>query len=371
MGGMENGLVNLINHLDGYRHAVIALTEVDPTFAARIQRPDVSLHGLNKPPGQTAKIFPALARLLRQLRPAIVHTRNIGTLECQVVAAWCGVPGRVHGEHGWDTRDPGGSNTVYVWQRRLCRPFVHRFIALSAEIEHYLTQRVGVSGQAVTRICNGVDTRKFAPRAAGPRPWPLDAQTSGATAENPLPTDHPDAVWFGWAGRMDPIKDPVLLAQAFALIAPARPHLRLAMIGHGPLADQVRAVLNAAGVLDRCWLPGARSDVPQCLRCLDVLVMPSRAEGISNVILEGLASGLPVVATRVGGNPELVDDHVSGHLVPSQDAQALADAMAQLADQPPWRHQAAQAARDAAVQRFSLDAMVTSYDKVYRRVMRA
>ena len=95
-GGLENGVVNLINHLPAYayRHAVVALTEVVPGFTQRIRRNDVSFVSLHKPPGHGAKIYPQLTQVIRQLRPDVVHTRNLAALECQVPAWWCRVPVR-------------------------------------------------------------------------------------------------------------------------------------------------------------------------------------------------------------------------------------------------------------------------------------
>jgi len=108
-GGLENGVVNLINRMpaERYRHAVIALTEIT-AFSRRIERRDVQLIALDKPPGQGLWMYPRLRGLLRELRPAIVHTRNLGALEMALPAAWAGVPVRIHGEHGWDIEDPAG-----------------------------------------------------------------------------------------------------------------------------------------------------------------------------------------------------------------------------------------------------------------------
>ena len=109
IGGLENGVVNLINRLpeDRYRHAVVALTEVTD-FRRRIVRDDVEFIALAKPPGQGIREWPALHRLFRQLRPSIVHTRNIAALEASLPALMAGVPVRIHGEHGWDSADPDG-----------------------------------------------------------------------------------------------------------------------------------------------------------------------------------------------------------------------------------------------------------------------
>jgi len=172
IGGLENGLVNIINNLpeDSYRHAIICLAD-STEFSQRIKRQDVIVHQLHKRPGQDWASFYAVYRLLKQWQPAIVHTRNLAAIEYQICALLAGVPYRVHGEHGWDVFDPDGSNVKYQWLRRGLGLIIHRFIPLSQYLQNYLLNRVGISSDKITRICNGVDTKTFYPRA-GSRPIP-------------------------------------------------------------------------------------------------------------------------------------------------------------------------------------------------------
>lgn len=367
-GGLENGVVNLINHLpaERFRHAVVALTEVAPAFAARIRQPGVEFVSLHKPPGHGVKLYPKLARLFRQLRPAIVHTRNLAALECQVPAWWAGVPGRVHGEHGRDVEDLDGSSRRHQRIRRLYSPFVHRYVALSQDLQGYLVQRVGIAPQRIAQIYNGVDTVRFAPPARGadglrPRP-PI--------AGCPFTAEH----WqVGTVGRMQTVKDQVLLARAFVralALAPAlRARLRLVLVGEGPLRAQCQAILAEGGAADLAWLPGERSDVPDVMRGLDLFALPSQAEGISNTILEAMACACPVLATRVGGNAELVQPGVTGELVPPGDVEAMAQALVAVAGDPARAARLGQAGRARVEERFSLQAMVGAYQRLYESVL--
>ena len=120
VGGLENGVVNLINRLpaQSWRHAVLSLTDIDPGFAARVEREDVKYIALGKGPGHAFALYPKLFRLLRELRPAIVHTRNLAALEASVPAWAAAVPTRVHGEHGRDVGDLDGSSIRYQWVRQ-------------------------------------------------------------------------------------------------------------------------------------------------------------------------------------------------------------------------------------------------------------
>ena len=299
-GGLENGIVNLINHMpeSAYRHAVISLTEITE-FRQRIQRPDVTFFALNKAPGHVLWIYPQLLRLFRQLRPAVVHTRNLAALEAQVPAWLAGVPARIHGEHGRDVGDFDGTNKKYQWIRRIYSPFVKHYIALSRDLADYLTHPVGISSKRVTQIYNGVDAQRFHPVE----------QRQAITGS---PFNAPDYWIVGTVGRMQTVKDQTNLAKAFVQaiqLAPELRHrLRLIMVGDGPLRAESQAILDAAGMANLAWLPGERRDIPEIMRGLDCFVLPSIAEGVSNTILEAMATGLPVIATAVGGNTELVDD---------------------------------------------------------------
>src|SRR6266481_5350266 len=159
VGGVENGLVNLINHMpvERYRHAIVCITDYSD-FRLRIRRSDVECYALHKPPGKVPGFYVKVWRLLRRLRPQIVHTRNLTTLATQVPAMLAGVPVRIHGEHGRDMVDLDGSNVRYQRVRRLMRPFVHQYIALSRDLEGYLGDRIGVPPERLAQIYNGVDT---------------------------------------------------------------------------------------------------------------------------------------------------------------------------------------------------------------------
>jgi sugar transferase (PEP-CTERM/EpsH1 system associated) len=264
---------------------------------------------------------------------------------------------RVHGEHGRDVDDLDGNSRKHQWLRRLYRPFVSRYVALSSELSRYLVDNVGVPRYRVTLLCNGVDAQRFHPAPGGRAPIP------GCPFTDPT-------LWVvGTVGRMQGVKDQVGLARAFVRaleLEPAlRNRLRLVMVGDGPLRAQSLAVLDVAGMSDLAWLPGARDDVPQVMRGLDCFVLPSLAEGISNTILEAMASGLPVLATDVGGNAELVTAGQTGELVPAGDPTALAQHLVVLAGDPLRAAALGRAGRVEVERRFSLQAMVAGYRALY------
>ena len=362
VGGLENGLVNLINRIpvERFRHAIICLTDYS-AFRERLQRGDVPVFALNKPPGNSPVLHLKLWRLLMQLRPDIVHTRNLGALEGTLPAALAGVPVRIHGEHGRDIDDLDGRNTRRQIMRRLFKPFVHHYIAVSRDLKCYLEQRVGVLPSRIAQVYNGVDSERFHP-AAGRRedvPCPGFARAG-------------DFV-IGTVGRMQDVKDQVTLARAFVRLTRGIPgaeqRLRLVMIGDGPLRERVRVLLADAGVEQFAWLPGERDDVPRIMRSFDLFVLPSLAEGISNTILEAMASGLPVLATAVGGNPELVEPGVTGTLVPRNDAESMARAMRAYMESAELCRRQGSEARSTIERRFGMEAMVGAYMTIYDKLL--
>jgi sugar transferase (PEP-CTERM/EpsH1 system associated) len=326
-------------------------------FQGRVRSPDVRFIGLGKPPGHAVPLYPRILRLLRELRPDVAHTCNLAGLELAPLAWLAGVPLRVHAEHGWDVHDLDGSSTRYRRVRRLYRPFVSHYVAVSRDLHDYLGRAVGVPSARRSLVTNGVDTQRFRPR---PR---------GAAAPAGFPFE-PGRHWIvGTVGRMQAVKNQPLLARAFVRLLAEHPEAadraRLVMLGDGPLMAEVRAVLEAAGQLHRAWLPGARDDVAALMPLLDCFVLPSHAEGTSCTLQEAMACGLPAVATAVGGTPDLVAAGRTGWLVPPADEAALAEALGQAWADPVRAAAMGAAARAEAERRFALPVMVRTYARLF------
>ena len=363
MGGMENGLVNLINRLPAakFRHAIACIEDVSD-FRRRLRRDDVQIVSLNRSRVGLWTMRRDIFRLCSRLKPTIVHSRNLSGLDALLPARIAGVPHCVHGEHGWDVHDPGGTSLKPAVIRRLHRPLIDRYITVSKELARYLTARVGVAPERITQIYNGVDTERFTPAAHAP--------------SGPLPASFatPDAIVIGTVGRLQPVKDQATLVRAFAELVRARrdlaPRLRLAIVGAGPLRDALVALVKTLDIEASTWMPGPLDDIPAVLRAFDVFVLPSLAEGISNTILEAMASGLPVIAAAVGGNVEIVEEGRFGALFPSGDVATLTRLLGRYADDASLRETHAREARRAAVDRFALHAMVEQYEAVYDALCR-
>lgn len=356
VGGTENGVVNLIRALEGeVRHTVVSMTGPGP-LAARLPD-DVELHCLGKRPGLDLGSVVRLSRLLRRLRPDVVHSRNWGAFDAILAARLARVPVVIHGEHGREADDPEGLSRRRNRLRRLAAPFVDRFVTVSFDLRRWLIHVVGIPERRVVTILNGVDTTRFCD----------DGRETGRQALGLVG----DAVVLGTVGRLDPVKDQQGLLEAFARLARTDGRAVLVVLGDGPCREALEARARRPDLAGRVRLLGERDDVPTLLRGFDIFVLPSIAEGISNTILEAMATGLPVVATRTGGNPELVEDGVTGTLVPVGRPAALADALRAYAADPHLRALHGKAGRQRAVEEFALERMVRRYRDLYHALATA
>lgn len=350
IGGLENGLVNLINWMpaERYRHVIICLTD-HSDFRDRIRREGVEIYSLNKKPGQDFLVHVRLWKLLRRLRPQILHTRNIGTMEYVLTAFLAGVPVRVHGEHGWQTNDISGQRLHYRVLRRVLQPLITRVVCVSKDIQSWMIEKLSYPARKVRQVYSGVDTSRFRPIST--------------TRPAPVPEN---AFVIGLVARLDPIKDPLTLVAAFSRLEAAGPREPyLVVIGDGPLYEELSQNVESAELSDRVYMPGARDDVPRLMQAMDLFVLPSLNEGISNTILEAMASGLPVLATRVGGNSELVEEGKTGTLFSPGNVVELTSLMARYLQDPEMCRRQGRAARQRAESCFSPRSMVQGYLDVY------
>jgi sugar transferase (PEP-CTERM/EpsH1 system associated) len=354
IGGLETLLVDAINRMPAhqYRHAVICLTDYTE-FAQRITRPGVELYALHKPPGLELGTHKRLFKLLRTMRPDVLHTYNLGTIEYHATALLAGVPVRVHAEHGRDASDPHGVNRKHNLLRRLLVPAIDRYVPVSRDLARWLRGTVGIPQSKIELIDNGVDTERFRPATeAADEAW-----------------NAPNAFVIGSVGRLQDVKDQATLIDAFARLASMLPEqrdrLRLVLVGDGPLRARLAQQIADAGLQDCAWLPGARSDVAPVMRSFSLFALSSIAEGTPVTMLEAMASGLPVVSTAVGGIPDLVQDGASGALVPPGDPQRLAEALATYVLDAERTRSHGTAGRARIEQQYSVSAMLAHYVALY------
>lgn len=360
-GGLENGVVNIINNLPKgkYQHSIICVTDHDVDFFNRIKISGIAIYNLNKPAGKGIKWLWHCFKLLKQLNPDICHTRNLSALEAQVPAFFAGIKYRIHGEHGWDISDVGGTNVKYQKLRRFFKPFIHQYIALSCEAKQYLIDKIKVNKIKINHICNGVDIVKFSPN-------------NGCVIENESFIGKNDIV-FGTVGRLAEIKNQTFLVNAFIQLVQNnlsyKDQLKLIIVGDGVLLPSLKALISAAELYENVWFTGNRDDVNVLMNRMNVFVLPSLAEGVSNTLLEAMASGLPCIATNVGGNADLIcAEHKNSHIINVNDIVALTMAMQRYINDSETMSQDSQLVRLHCENNFSIDAMVGKYNDLYQLV---
>lgn len=344
-GGLENGVVNIANRLprDRFRSSVCCLQQ-SGDFSQRLA-PDVDLRAFGLQRGNDPLLPFRLARHLRASAVDIVHTRNPEALLYGYPAARLAGARIVHSEHGRTFPE----KTLRRW---VLSSFVRRTeaaFAVSRTLKDDLVRYLDYPEDHLAVLYNGVDCGRFAPRA----------RVADRGLDRPLT--------IGSVGRLVAVKNYALLLQAAAGL-PEDLRARVLLIGDGPerpALERLAAELNPAGAVT---IAGNQADVPAALAAMDIFVLPSLSEGLSNTVLEAMAAGLPVVATRVGGNPELVEHGVTGLLFGSGDVHELSEHLTRLARDPALRLRLGEAARARACSEFAIDSMVRRYADLYTHI---
>jgi glycosyltransferase involved in cell wall biosynthesis len=228
---------------------------------------------------------------------------------------------------------------------------------VSHQLRRDLVAHLGVPEERFEVIPNGVDVTRM-------------ARADRSSARRALGA--PDgALVVGSVGRLVPVKNYALLLRAFGRLAASTPGpVRLVLLGDGPERATLERAAAASGIASLVQLPGHRDDVPELLVGLDVFVLPSLNEGMSNTLLEAMAAGVPVVASDVGGNREIVEDDRSGMLFPSGEEAALLERLRRLAGDPGSRARLGKAGQERVMRDFSMGAMIRSYEALYERMAR-
>lgn len=361
-GGMERFVVTLVNHTrERYRHALISLTGFG-SLRDEIQDAEVACVSLDKRPGKDWPYYLKLWRALRALGPDLVQTYNTGTVDIAPVARLAGVRRVVHAERGRDAADPHGENRRHRRLRRWCAPFITRYLAVSRDLERWLVDPVGIDPSKVMYIPNGIDARRFLPFHGPERKRALLGEFAP-----------PGTLLIVTIGRLDPVKDHAGLINAFHRLCEADTQtgarLRLVIIGGGRQRENLEQQVERLGLSDRVRLLGERAGTATLLAECDIFALSSIAEGMPGVLLEAMASGLPVVATDVGGVAEVVADGVTGTLVAPADPAALAAALDRYVRDPELRQQHGRAGLARVETTFSLPAMISAYTALYDELL--
>lgn len=355
VGGTEHGLLKVIQGLEGseFEHRVCAVRSVDELWA-RENHLEAQVDQIGEVSEGRQFLIGRLARLMRSFRPHIVHSRNWGAIEAIPAARLARIPVAIHSEHGYEVEMLAG----LPMRRRLIRKAVYAMadavFTVTEELRAYHARQAWTSASRIRVLPNGVDVSKFARRTD---------KRSQTREQLGLPAE---CFMVGTVGRAVKIKDHMTLLRAAELLAGGAARIHVLIGGSGPELTSLQEFANSSQKLaGRVTFSGSIADTSEILNALDVFVLPSLSEGMSNTLLEAMASGLPVVATRTGGNPELVEENCSGWLFKPGDFQDLASRLEQLSRDANLRREFGNSARARAVSQFSLQGMVARYRELY------
>lgn len=360
VGGAERHLIELWRRMDREAFDIeIACFRREGPFVAEVEGLGWPLRDL----GVGRRIYDptgwrGLARLVRhtlRFRPDVIHGYLFGpNLFAALAGRVCGVRAVVIAKRNLDAFET--SRQVFL-QRITHRLATH--VTAVSEAVAARSVALGVPRDRVTVIPNGVNVARFAD----------DTRLGSCALDELWPGAHGEPV-VGSVGCLAPRKDYATLLEALALVRDRGRSYRAVLVGDGPERGRLEARASALGLGDRVRFLGERTDVERLLPAFDVFVLSSREEGIPNALLEAMAAGRASVATAVGGTPEVLTHGETGWLVPPGSPEALARALDEAFADPGERARRGAAARRAARENLSLDAMTRRHEALYRRLAR-
>jgi len=362
IGGKENCVIDLTNALsdNGCLPILICLDSVR-NLRGKIHTDRVHVIEMKKRAGNDFRLPFRLAKVFKRERIDIVHSNNWGTmLECVLAAKLAGIQSVVHTQHGMDY-GLGSSrlqprSRLQTIAKRLTSRGISRMVAVSQEVKEMIVQEWKVPQQHISVIHNGVHLDD---RVLEKNEWLRRRREFGLDERNFV---------VGTVGVLRPVKNFPSLVEAMAQVVQEVTHARLIFIGDGPCRKDIEAAVEGFHLKNFVRFLGSRSDVIEMLQLMDLFVLPSISEGISLSLLEAMAAGLPVVATRVGGNPQVVQEMETGILVPPHSPSEMAKAILCLIGNSYKRRVMGLRARDRVQTYFSVERMVRDYKKLYGEV---
>jgi sugar transferase (PEP-CTERM/EpsH1 system associated) len=354
IGGAQTALYNLLSHLDRqrYKPQVACLYNGDGAIAQKIQSIDVPVIDLGMKSKYRLDAFWRLYHMICIQHPTILHTWMFhANIPGRMIGHLAGVPRIITSE-----RTMGQEGRVRRWLNHSTIRLADRVVCVSQGVANFAIETIRLPANKIVVIRNGIALEQFVNLPTQPE----------ARANYHFPDG---ALIIGAIGRPRAVKGYPILVEAFVRLAQTHPSTHLVFVGDGPERPKLVEQARGAGLSDRVTFIADQPDVPGLLPALDILALPSLFEGMPNVVIEAMAAGLPVVATAVGGTPEVVIDGETGLLVPPSDPEALANALSKLLREPDLRQRMGQSGRQRAFEQFNILHTVQQTQALYESLI--
>jgi len=350
-GGAEKVAINLIKKMrgNGFEFSVCGLDRLGglrDELNGAIQVECANRKGLD------LMVPFRLSKIIRRLSPDIIHMHNSTPLLYGTIAGrLAGVNKMVVTQHGSISKE---SNKMRFGLKRVFG-MVNKTVAVSKDIKEYIKDTYKINGNKLGLIINGIDDDVYKKDTAKKAEYRKKFGLEGKLV-------------IGHVARLSPEKDQNTLLEAFSIVAKEIADARLVIAGDGPLNENLQLKTYNLQLKDKVLFLGSRNDVPELMNMFDMFVLSSIREGTSLTLLEAMATELPIVATDVGGNPEVVRDGENGIIVPVSNAEALAEKIVYLYKNTDIREKMGKAGRKRVIEEFSLGRMAKEYERIYREL---
>jgi glycosyltransferase involved in cell wall biosynthesis len=352
-GGAEHLVIELSLRLAARHGMPVFCLDDAGALAPRLESQGIPVTAMRRRPGFRPSLAWRIANMTRRAGIDVLHCHQYSSFVYGALATLLHRELRVvYTEHG--RLDDGPPSRKRILVNPYFSQLPHAICAVSEDLQRHMATE-GFPSSSVDVIHNGIHT--------GPPPGPADR----ARARHALGLPG-DALVVGTAARLDPVKDLGTLLDAFGLLVESRRNARLVIIGDGPEREAITARVAAMGLGREVLLTGYRADVRALLPALDMYVNSSISEGVSLTILEAMAAQLPVIATAVGGTPEVVRHDSTGVLVPARSPSAMTEALLLLAGAPEIGTKLGRMGRRIVESNFTLERMVEDYAEIYQRL---
>jgi len=355
IGGAEKMVVSLASHLNReIYNPIVCCLNYKGRLAYKLEEEGISVIELGKRPRFDLSIIPKFIKVMRNNNSDIVHT-HLWTSDFwgRLAAKLAGVPTIISTVHNVDSWKP----KMFLVVDRILSYFTDKIIAVSDTVKYFYINNAKISAGKIKTIYNGIEVEKFS----------IEVDKNNKRQELGL---DPHNKIIAVIGRLVEQKGHIYFLEYCRKLLDKYSDIQGLIVGDGPLRRKLEERSKILGISNRVIFAGIRNDIAEILKVIDILVVPSLYEGLPTIILEAMAAGIPVVATDVGGNSELLINGETGFIVPSKDSSALADSIEKLLKSDALAKRMGSMGRRRAIVYFSLDKMVRETEELYEGLNR-